>query len=398
MIQATDILVHYNEIAIKGRNRGVFEKHLITNIRKALTGLPLDYIQQSASRLWLRSKKGEFFPPETFKRLGRIAGISSFSPAIRTPLTMEAMKHAAYRLAEAEGEYDSFRISSRRAFKSQPFDSMSTNVEIGDHVFDHRQAKVKMKGADLDIRVEMVPDSAYVYSKKYPGFGGLPLGPTGRVAVLLSGGIDSPVAANRMQRRGCHCIFIHFHSHPLVSKASQEKAADLADVLVRYQHSGALYMVPFGELQREIITQTPKELAVVLYRRFMLRIAGAIAKREKAKALVTGEALGQVASQTLTNLVAIDQAAPIPVLRPLIGFDKHEIIAEAQRIGSYDISILPDQDCCTLFVPKHPETKADLETVLRLEESLSVDEMVREAVQNTERRHFASPEAHATAR
>ena len=226
----------------------------------------------------------------------------------------------------------------------------------------------------------MVASAAYLYTEKIPGRGGLPIGVTGNLTVMLSGGIDSPVAAARMQQRGCHLSFVHFHSHPFVSRASQEKAVELAEILCEYQYRGQLYMIPFGELQREIVTHAPEGLRVILYRRFMVRIAAEIAKREKARALVTGEALAQVASQTLTNLLTVDQASPLPVLRPLIGFDKQEIIEHAHRLGSYEVSIIPDQDCCQVFMPKSPETHAKLERLIEAEKHLDIDGLCQDAL------------------
>ncbi|MBI3179322.1 MAG: tRNA 4-thiouridine(8) synthase ThiI [Deltaproteobacteria bacterium] len=268
---------------------------------------------------------------------------------------------------------------------------MDVNREVGAHLVQNHPAKVQLVGADLDLHVEMVPDGAYLYADTFPGLGGLPVSVTGKVAVLLSGGIDSPVAAWRMQRRGCRVVLIHFHSHPLVSRASQDKAADLAARLARYQGRVRLHLVPFGEVQRDIVTTVPPPLRVVLYRRFMLRLAAALAERERARALVTGESLAQVASQTLANMVVIDEAAPMTVLRPLVGFDKNEIIQEAKRLGTYDISIVPDQDCCQLFVPKHPETHATLDQGQGAEATLAVDPMCASALARVETRDFAAP-------
>jgi thiamine biosynthesis protein ThiI len=237
-----------------------------------------------------------------------------------------------------------------------------------------------------------------IYFDEVRAHGGLPVGVSGKVAVMLSGGIDSPVAAWQMMKRGCQAMFVHFHSYPLVDRTSMEKASDLVEHLTRHQYESNLFMAPLGQIQKQIILSCPPSYRVVLYRRFMVRITEALARKNRAKAIITGESCGQVASQTLENIAVVDQVAGMPILRPLIGHNKEEIVDMAQEIGTFTTSILPDQDCCTLFVPKHPETKADLDTVLRLEESLAVDEMVKDAVEKTERRHFASPEAPATAR
>jgi thiamine biosynthesis protein ThiI len=210
------------------------------------------------------------------------------------------------------------------------------------------------------------------------------VGVSGRATVLLSGGIDSPVAAYRMMRRGLHVDFVHFHSHPLVSPASREKAQELAAHLTRYEARSALALVPFADVQREIVARTLRPLRVVLYRRFMLRIASAIAIQSGSTALVTGESLGQVASQTLENMTVIEKAAALPILRPLVGMDKNEIIVEARRLGTFETSILPDQDCCSLFVPAHPETHARLEEVLAAEAQFDREAMVAATVAKTE--------------
>ena len=233
--------------------------------------------------------------------------------------------------------------------------------------------------------MELVGQHAYLYFEKIAGGGGLPARSGGRVMCLLSGGIDSPVAAYRLMRRGCQMMYVHFHSFPHTTAESQEKVRRIIQILSRYQLESRLYMVPFAELQREIVAFAPPSLRVVLYRRFMVRIAEVIAAKEKAAALVTGDSLGQVASQTLNNLRAVSAAASIPIFRPLIGDDKEEIIRVARAIGTYEISILPDQDCCTMFVPRHPETMARLEQVDQAESVFEVAGLVRAAVDRGER-------------
>src|SRR5690606_33617512 len=222
----------------------------------------------------------------------------------------------------------------------------------------------------------------YAFGKER-GAGGLPTGVSGRVACLMSGGLDSPVAAWRMMRRGCRVQLIHFHSYPLVSDVSQEKARNLARVLARYQLKLRLFLVPFGDVQKQVILTVPAPLRVVIYRRLMLRIAERLARRAKSRALVTGEAIGQVASQTLDNLIAIGSVATMPVFRPLIGMDKEEVVAEAQRIGTFPISIIPDEDCCQLFTPRNPVTRATTASVDAAESSLSLDSLIQTAVDGT---------------
>jgi thiamine biosynthesis protein ThiI len=239
---------------------------------------------------------------------------------------------------------------------------------------------VDLGDPELTIHVELLTREAFYFFGKEPGAGGLPAGASGRVACLLSGGIDSPVAAWRMMRRGCRVLFVHFHSYPILSRASQEKARELVRLLTAYQLHSRLFLVPFGEIQRQVVLAVPPPLRVVVYRRLMVRIAEAIARRHRARALVTGEVVGQVASQTIENLTSIDEVSTLPLLRPVIGMDKDEITAQAQRLGTYPISIIPDQDCCTLFTPRHPATKARKADVLQAEAGLPIEAMVEGAV------------------
>jgi thiamine biosynthesis protein ThiI len=252
---------------------------------------------------------------------------------------------------------------------------------------------VDLERPEVEIVVEVLPDEAFVSLDRRPGPGGLPVGASGTVAALLSGGIDSPVAAWRMMKRGCTVLFVHFHAFPLQDHTTIDKVTELARVLTRFQFRTRLVLVPFGEAQQTIVASCPAPLRVVLYRRFMVRIAEALAARHRAKALVTGESLGQVASQTLDNIAAIDEAAKGPVLRPLVGMDKDEITRQARRIGTFEISTLPDQDCCQLFVPKSPATAATLDELRAAEAGLDVAGLVEAAVARAETRTFTFPAA-----
>jgi thiamine biosynthesis protein ThiI len=252
-------------------------------------------------------------------------------------------------------------------------------------------ARVDLDHAALTVAVDVLPGRAFFSLEKVPAAGGLPVGTSGRVLALLSGGIDSPVAAWRMMRRGCRVDFVHFHSAPFVDRTSQEKARELARILTQWELDADLYLVPFGEAQRQIVTAVGRPLRVVLYRRMMLRIAEAIARRAGAAALVTGDSLGQVASQTLANLAVVGEATTLPLLRPLVGMDKSEIAAEAEALGTFETSIVPDQDCCSLFVPRHPATRADLDEVRALEARLDVPALVAATVAASERVRLAWP-------
>jgi tRNA uracil 4-sulfurtransferase len=273
----------------------------------------------------------------------------------------------------------SFRVRVRRSDKRFPLTSPQIEREVGGRIKEARGWTVDLDDPELTIRVEALSHEAFYSFGKERGPGGLPVGASGRVVCLLSGGIDSPVAAWRMMRRGCRVLFVHFHSYPILSRASQEKTRELAQSLARFQFRSRLFLVPFGEIQQRVVLAVAPPLRVVVYRRLMLRIAERIARQQRALALVTGEAVGQVASQTLENMATIGSVATLPVLRPLVGMDKEEITAEAIRLGTYPVSIIPDQDCCTLFTPKHPATKAKRYEVERAEEGLPIEEIVNEA-------------------
>ena len=240
----------------------------------------------------------------------------------------------------------------------------------------------------LTVHVDMMPDGAFYFFGKHPGAGGLPTGTGGRVACLLSGGIDSPVAAYRLMRRGCSVLLIHFHSYPILSRASQEKVREIATLLTRYQLRSRLLLVPFGEVQQQVLLAVRPELRVVMYRRLMMRIAERLARRWRARALVTGEVIGQVASQTLENLTTIGGATTMEILRPLVGMDKDEIVEQAQKLGTFPISIIPDQDCCQLFTPAHPATKVTPGQIEEAERLLPIDQLVDAAVSAVEVEEF----------
>ncbi len=324
------------------------------------------------------------------ERASAVFGFANFSLSHRVALDLEAIKAEA--IAEAR-KYPArtFRVSTRRGDKRFAMTSMDVDREVGAAIVEALGLKVDLHNPELTVSIEILSDAAFVSAGKLPGPGGLPVGISGRALALISGGIDSPVAGYRMMRRGLALDFVHFHAYPLVSAASREKACDLVAHLTRYQAHSTLALVPFGALQREIVANSDRPLRVVLYRRFMLRIASALASRFRSRALVTGESLGQVASQTLDNMAVIENAAALPVLRPLVGMDKNEIVEQARALGTFEISILPDQDCCTLFVPEHPETHARLAEVEALESRFEIERMVAEAVRATEVKRFEFP-------
>jgi thiamine biosynthesis protein ThiI len=375
----TSILVHYSEVALKGRNRSWFIHRLVRHLHAALAGLHVQEVRTPVGRIEIVLGQ-ESTMPEIRARLARVFGVANYSAAMRVPRDIEGMAAAILARLPPKESVQSFRVHVRRADQKFTTPSPELARDLGSRVWHARGWKVDLENADFVISVEIIPGGAYCYIGREPGPGGLPTGTAGRVVALLSGGIDSPVAAWRMMKRGCHVTLVHFHSVPFLSNASQDKARRLAEVLTRYQLRSRLYMIPFGELQREVTLSVPGDLRVVVYRRLMLRIAQRIAREVRARALVTGDVIGQVASQTLDNMTVIDRAIHMTVLRPLVGLDKEEIIEQAQRLGTFDISIEADQDSCTLFTPRHPETHARRATVEEAEQALPIDEMVARAV------------------
>jgi thiamine biosynthesis protein ThiI len=395
-------VVHYQEIALKGKNRPWFLGRLVRNLRAATADLDVARVRALQGRIEV-TLGPRASPREVGERIGHTFGIANYSYAHRAALkgcaTSEsvgqgfspadtgfdpaaALASVADAIIRDVGDRSprSFRVSARRADKRFPITSPQIEREIGGRIKAAKGWPVNLDAPDLVVHVEVLTSDVFYFFGKERGAGGLPTGTAGRVACLLSGGIDSPVAAWRMMKRGCACTFVHFHSYPVLSRASIDKAKQLVDLLTRYQHRSRLFVVPFGDLQQQVLLSAPPAMRVVIYRRLMMRIAERIARARGAQALVTGEVVGQVASQTLENLAVIGNAATLPIFRPLIGMDKEEITAEAQRLGTYPISIIPDQDCCTLFTPRNPLTRARLADVEAAEQLLPIGEMLDRAV------------------
>jgi thiamine biosynthesis protein ThiI len=374
------IVVHYQELALKGKNRPWFLARLVRNLRTAVSDLDVRSVRALMGRIEIvvgpgvsREKVGE--------RVRRTFGVANFSYAARAPLDIEAMSAAILRDL-GDQTCASFRVSARRADKRFPLTSPQIEREVGGRIKEARGWHVNLDEPELTIHLELLTDQAFYFFGKERGAGGLPTGTAGRVVCLLSGGIDSPVAAHRMMKRGCAVTFVHFHSYPILSRASQEKARELVQLLTTWQQRSRLYLVPFGDIQQQVVLSVPAPMRVVMYRRLMMRIAEAIARDRGAQALVTGDVVGQVASQTLENLAVIGSVVTMPVFRPLIGMDKDEIVAEATKLGTYPISIIPDQDCCTLFTPRNPLTRARLADIEAAEQALPVDDLVARAVKD----------------
>ncbi len=377
MQQPRDVLVRFHEIGLKGKNQPMFVRRLVENLERATTGLGVERVW--ATRMLVRMRLAPEADWESVRaRTATVFGAVKFSLAARTE---PEYAHISALLGETAGarSFDTFRISANRTDKTFPLTSHDLNVRLGDEIREATGARVDLAHPEADFRVVVGRDDAFVYADDYRGAGGLPVGTGGKVAVMMSGGIDSPVAAWRMMRRGCKAVLVHFHAFPLVEGRSRDKAKELAESLNAWQYDTRLHLVPFADVQRRVILEVPGPLRVIAYRRFMVRIAEAIAAREGAQALVTGESLGQVGSQTLRNIATVDEAASMPILRPLVGLDKSEIIDQAQAIGTYETSILPDEDCCTLFVPRSPATAVRPEQIAEHEARLDVPALVSEA-------------------
>jgi thiamine biosynthesis protein ThiI len=374
-------IIHYHEISLKRGNRPLFLRQLQQNLKRAIGDLGPAELIQLPGRIVLDLSRHPA-PGRLPERLARVAGVANFALALRSGVSLDALRAAVER-AIADRAFGSFRITARRAFKTFPLTSVELNRALGAHVLSRRpEARVSLEHPDLNVRVEVLPDEAFVYCDPEPGAGGLPVGTGGTVAALLSGGIDSPVAAWRLMKRGCRVVFVHFHSAPYLPDLSRGKARELVTRLTQWQYHSRLFIVPFGEIQRDVVLAVPPPARVVVYRRLMVRIAERLARHAGAVALVAGESLGQVASQTLVNLTRIDEVASMPILRPLIGMDKLEITEQARGLGTFEVSIEPDADCCTLFTPRHPATRIEAAALAAVEARLDLDRLVTQGVES----------------
>jgi thiamine biosynthesis protein ThiI len=374
------VLLKYGEMVLRGRNRHRFYEQLQRNLRRALRDFePVELRQRGGALAVLADAPLE----ELVGRARDVFGVSLVHPAVLVEKTPEAAVAAAVELAGVP-EVGTFAIRARRRDKRFPLDSRELATLAGRAVQDAHGLGVDLTAPDLEIHLEVDKDEVFAYTEKVPGRGGLPVGTSGRALVLLSGGIDSPVAAYRMMKRGLRCDFVHFSGRPFTGPESIYKSYAQVARLDRFQAGSRLFVVTFGRAQRELATAGAGRLQVLAQRRLMVRTACALARREGARALVTGDSLGQVASQTLHNLAVADEASALPVLRPLLGWDKAEIIREAEDIGTLAVSNLPAQDCCTLFASALAETKAHIGKLARLEGRLELDELVAELVAGAE--------------
>jgi thiamine biosynthesis protein ThiI len=375
------IVIHYSEIGLKGRNRAFFERKLVDNVGEALKGLELEFIQRQHQRVVI-SGGTEKRREEFARRLRLVPGISYFFFASRCDLDIEKMKEELLKLSESSPP-QLFAVDTKRSNKKFPLTSVEVNRALGE-VLTQRGWPVDLVNPEITFSVEIAERETYLYSERIQGLGGLPVGTAGRLVALVSGGIDSPVAAHRMMRRGSPITYIHFFNFTQVTNIVKDKVKRVVSILQRCQPPSELYMVPFEEIQRAIIAVIPGRYRMIVYRRVMFEIANLIAERVGALGLVTGDSLGQVASQTLENLNVIYHKAKCPVIAPLIGYDKQEIVDMAKRIGTYETSILPYSDCCSLFVDKHPETRADVAAMEVIEGELRIEEQIQKATESAE--------------
>ncbi|MBC8479485.1 MAG: tRNA 4-thiouridine(8) synthase ThiI [FCB group bacterium] len=376
------ILIHYHEIAIKGGNRDWFEKIFVRNVRKQLTGLPCSKVVSANGRVFVfdidRARWDEYA-----QRMKCIMGLVNATLMSQITADLDLMKAEAKKLLPADG-FETFRVSARRQYKNYPLTSNQVNMEVGGFIQEICQKPVKLKNPDLDIIIEIVKDMAYVGVEKIKGYGGLPVGVGEKAVSLLSSGIDSPVSSFEMLKRGVNLVYIHFHSAPVTSRQSVKNVKEILEVLAGYQSKCQLYSVPLLEIQQKIMAEAPNKYWVILFRRAMVRLADQLAEKIDAPALITGENIGQVASQTLSNIRAIGDAADRPIIRPLAGDNKEDIMKRAAQIGTYEISIEPYQDCCSFFVPPHPETRADLEQVRKIEADIDFGDLYEQALEQAE--------------
>ncbi|PRO64243.1 tRNA uracil 4-sulfurtransferase ThiI [Alkalicoccus urumqiensis] len=390
------ILIRYAEMSVKGRNRKRFEKQLDKNIRRALGHLPDVKTTRSYGRMYVHLNGEE--EAEALESLKHVFGISSFSPVTRAELDTDDILRVAAETAERrfEEQKGTFKVSVRRVNKSFPTGSQEMNGVIGKAVLQQFPAlSVDVHRPDMELSVEIREDGVYVCGETIAGAGGFPVGSSGRALLLLSGGIDSPVAGYSAMKRGVTIEAVHFHSPPYTSERALEKVKSLASSLAAYGPRVRLHIVPFTDAQLKIHQQVPDNCEITVMRRFMLRIAETLASERDIKALVTGDSLGQVASQTLESMYAINAVTTMPVLRPLITQDKLEIMETAGKIGTYETSILPFDDCCTIFVAPDAKTKPKEDKISYYESFLDIDSMVEDAVSRTEAVMLPEKEASA---
>jgi len=377
------LIIHYSEIGTKGKNRDWFEKKLMDNLRTALKG-KVEKIYRRYGRIIgeLKNETG------TLEQLKLFPGISHFALGEKATLNLEKIKKQAYQILK-EKKFNSFKVVTKRSNKDFPLKSPDVNREVGKFLEEKLNTKADYQNPEKIIYLEIGEKECFIYTDKHQGIGGLPIGTAGKVISSLSGGIDSPVASYLLMKRGCQVIFAHVYNQTQTKESVLEKLAELTKRLSEIQLKGKLYILPFEKIQKEIILNVPSKLRMVIYRRFMMKIINQIAQKEKALGIVTGDSVGQVASQTLENINCIYEAAALPVFAPLIGMNKEEIVDLAKIIKTYQISIQPYPDCCSYMIAAHPETKAKLDEVKRIEQSIpNKENLISESIKKAEVKVF----------
>lgn len=385
-MKADIILLKYGEISLKGLNRPMFEKQLLANVAKALAPLGKFSIRKSQSTVYVEPLGDDIDMQAATERLSKVFGIVNICPATKCQKTIEDIERTTLEcLSQIDLNGKTFKVEAKREDKQFPMNSPQLCRHMGAVILKNTEGlSVDVHNPDILVQIE-IRKEAFIFTQKVSGAGGMPVGTAGRAALLLSGGIDSPVAGWMISKRGVVLDAVHFHSHPYTSDRAKEKVIELAKIMTQYTGPIRLHIVPFTDIQLDIIDKCPKNYLTIIMRRLMMRIAEKIARESGAMALITGESIGQVASQTIESLVVTDNAVDMPVFRPCIGMDKEEIVTISKKIDTYETSILPYEDCCTIFVPKHPKTKPSISEIQEAEKLLTDPEgMIGKAIQDRE--------------
>lgn len=385
-MKADIILLKYGEISLKGLNRPMFERQLISNVAKALAPLGKFSVRKSQSTIYVEPLEDSADTELAVERLSKVFGIVNICPAVKCEKTIESIEKTTLEcLSQMDIKGKTFKVESKREDKQFPMNSPQICRHMGGVILKNTDGlSVDVHNPDILVQIE-IRKEAYIFTQKVSGAGGMPIGTAGRATLLLSGGIDSPVAGWMIAKRGVRLEAVHFHSHPYTSDRAKEKVIDLARIMSAYTGEIRLHVVPFTEIQLDIIEKCPKNYLTIIMRRLMMRIAEKISVQNGSSALITGESIGQVASQTMESLVVTDNAVNMPVFRPCIGMDKEEIVTISKKIDTYETSILPFEDCCTIFVPKHPKTKPSVAEIEEAEKLLTDPEgMMTKAIEDEE--------------
>lgn len=385
-MKADIILLKYGEISLKGLNRPMFERQLISNVAKALAPLGKFSVRKSQSTIYVEPLEDSADTELAVERLSKVFGIVNICPAVKCEKTIESIERTTLEcLSQMDIKGKTFKVESKREDKQFPMNSPQICRHMGGVILKNTDGlSVDVHNPDILVQIE-IRKEAYIFTHKVSGAGGMPIGTAGRATLLLSGGIDSPVAGWMIAKRGVRLEAVHFHSHPYTSDRAKEKVIDLARIMSAYTGEIRLHVVPFTEIQLDIIEKCPKNYLTIIMRRLMMRIAEKISEENGSSALITGESIGQVASQTMESLVVTDNAVNMPVFRPCIGMDKEEIVTISKKIDTYETSILPFEDCCTIFVPKHPKTKPSVTEIEEAEKLLTDPEgMMAKAIEDEE--------------